>query len=522
MPLFLRISLVLSLFILSACPSRPEVREAKKEPLQERVHHYPLRDEVDTLDPAHTQRNSSQIVLNQLFDGLVRFDKHLNILPGLAESWIISEEGRVYTFFIRKGVRFHNGREVRAEDAAYSIRRAMGDGLLPVSEAVLEGGPFQVEEVRPEGDHTLVIRLKEPYAPTLNVFAMINARIVPREEVEKGSFDRHPVGTGPFRFVSWEGKEIVLEANPEYFEGRPFLDRLVYRLFPGPDDRGIFRAFMAGEVENFTIPLTEDLDTLSSKGFTIVKRPMAKLHIYGFNNTIKPFNINGVREAIYHVIDRERIVREAVDGRVPFANGLIPPGIAGYTPKFKGHRYDPEEARGLLKEAGYPGGEGLPPIDLWTASRSAAANRELDIVRENLSDIGIKVNIRYAPWPRLEEMMKKGELPMFRSTVNLEFPDPEAVLGLLFDSKGVYNYTFYENPEVDRLLEEGRGDMDMLKRIETYRKIEKIVLDDAPLIPVLFYAYEQALQPYVKGFEASALGEIYIQMKKVRFEEVEE
>ncbi len=494
------------------------------------VYRYPLRYEVDTLDPAHTQSIASKVVINQIFDGLVRFDKEMNILPAIARSWRISDSGRVYTFYIRKGVRFHNGREVKAEDVVYSIERLAKTAISPGSKerirllSIVGGSEFlngragHISGLRAIDDYTVEIRLESPFAPTLSILGIIDTSIVPEEEVEKGGFGRHPVGTGPFRFLSWRGREIRLEKNPDYYLGSPSVDTLVFRAYPGPDDSGILRDLLKGRLESAVVPLNIGVESLRERGFKIVKRPVTKIHFYAFNTRTFPFNNKKVRQAIAYAIDRERIVKEAVNGRFILARGITPPGILGYNPSIKGYDYNPDKARQLLEEAGYTDERGMPEIEFWTASSSPAAKEELEIIRENLSSIGIKMRVRYAPWPEFEKRFLSGGMPIFRIATTLDFPDPEALYGYLFDSRGVHNYTFYKNPVVDRLLENGRREMDVIKRAEIYREVERVVLDDLPAIPVLFYTYEQALQPYVRGFEPNPLGEIYINMDRVWME----
>jgi len=525
------ITLLLILLSILGCEARDH-QDVKKGPVQ-KVYRYPLRDEIKTLDPAHTQDIPGAIVIPQIFDGLVQYDKDLNIIPAIAERWEVSRDGLVYRFYLRKGVKFHNRREVKADDFVYSLQRLARVERRPLPIIIIdkilgarefaEGRSNTVEGLRAVDDYTLEIRLKEPYSPLLSSLAMASARVVPKEEVEKGDFGRRPVGTGSFRFAGWKGNEIILEANPDYLEGRTSLDRLIYKVFPGPDDEGIYRAFLRGELENSVIPSPQSSpqwgEGKGEGGYQTIRRPIMNLHIYGFNNRIKPLDNKKVRQAINYAIDRERVfLKEVKMPSLSVAHGLVPPGMVGYSPEIKGYGYNPERAKELLKEAGYPGGKGLPTIEFWTASRTRAAQRELEIIGSNLRDVGIKVEVKYAPWPEMERMMRDGRLAIFRFAYYIETPDLEGLFGFLFDSRGVSNYFSYKNSEVDRLLDDARGEMDIVKRAEIYRRVEKIVLEDAPLVCVAFYNYEQLFQPYVKGIEVSPLGEYYIPMKKVWFE----
>lgn len=493
----------------------------------QKIYRYPLRDTVKSLDPTFMQDIYSHTIIPQIFDGLVQYDNNLNIIPSIAESWKISEDGLIYTFYLRKGVRFHNGREVKAQDFVYSFKRLLSveESLIPMTivDRILGAREFtqaktdNIEGLKTIDNYTFEIRLKERYSPLLYLFATTFAKIVPREEVEKGDFGRHPIGTGPFKFVEWKGNEIILEANQDYFEGRPFLDRLIYKVFPGPDDDGIYKAFLNGELENFMVTVAERKDMLSK--YQIIKVPTFNLHIYGFNNNLKPLDNKKIRQAIAYAIDRDRIVKELGISWIFSANGIIPPGMQGYTPDSKNYVYNPEKARALLKETGYPDGKGLPVIEFWTSSKTKAAKKEREIIEDNLNDIGIRIKKRYALWPDMEKMMKQDKLAIFRFAYFVVAPDPESLFAILFDSSGTYNHFSYKNKEVDRLIDDARYEMDILKRVEMYRKVEQMVLEDAPMVVSLFYAYEQIFQPYVKGIEITPLGEYYIPMKKVWFEQ---
>ena len=424
-------------------------------------------------------------------------------------------------------MRFHNGREVTAEDFVYSFTRILdpktaspGADLFEKvvgAQEFREGKTGSVKGFKAVDPYTLRIELTEPFAPFLTLLAMYNPKVVPREEVERWGedFGKHPVGTGPFRFAGWQKDRIILEANRDYFGGRPYLDRVVYRIFPGARYDEMYEEFLKGGLEESPIPSKRRQEVLASN-FKVVRRPLLNLLYYGFNIATPPFDSRKVRQALNMAIDKERIVREAMRGKDVKAERILPPGMPGYNPGREPYPYDPERAKRLLAEAGYPEGKGLPTIELWSASKAEATVRELEIVRENLTQIGVKCVIRYEEdWPTYERLLLERKIPFYRYAWYADFPDPENFLAILFHSRARYNFSSYSNPEVDRLLERARKELAPLKRVEMYRKAEEIILEEAPVIPILHRTFEMVYQPYVKGIEVSPLGAPYIPMNKV-------
>lgn len=485
-----------------------------------------------TLDPAKATDIYSVTIIQQIFDGLICFDKELNLVPAIARSWRATRDGKVYTFFLRKGVRFHNGREVTAEDFVYSFKRIIDpatnsdirDIFLKISGAVefSEGKTRDVKGLKALDRYTLQIELVEPFAPFLKILAMTRTKVVPREEVERwgSDFGKHPVGTGPFRLSRWEEDRIVLEANRDYFNGRPYLDRVIYRIFPGARYDEMYREFLKGNLEETPIPSDRRKEALKG-GFRIVRRPLLSLLYYGLNVKTPPFTNKKVRQALNLAINKERILKEALKGKDVKASRILPPGMPGYNPGREVYPYDPERARRLLEEAGYPDGRGLPVLEIWSASKAEATRKELEIIKSNLSDIGIQVRIRYEEdWPTYERLLLNRKLPFYRYAWYADFPDPDNFLTILFHSLARYNFSSYTNPEVDRLLERAKREIVPLKRIGMYRKAEELILDNAPLIPILHRTFEMVYQPYVKGIEASPLGAPYIPMNKVWLDKI--
>jgi peptide/nickel transport system substrate-binding protein/oligopeptide transport system substrate-binding protein len=472
----------------------------------------------------------SRTVVRQVVDGLVQFDAHLNPVPAIAEFWEASRDGLTWTFTLRRGVKFHHGREVTAEDFVYSFTRLLDSQKpSPSSEYFrriegandfMDGKATSVRGLKAINPYTLQIVLEEPFAPSLTVLGLANAAVVPREEVERlgSNFARAPVGTGPFKFLRWEpGKEVVLEANHEHYEGRPFLDTIVFKI--GGTFEKAFAQFLAGDLEEAVIPSGKTEEVHSDpryRQYQLLRRPMLGLLYLGFNSLIKPFDDKRVRQAFNYAVNKEEIVREITKmGSLP-GNGTLPPGMPGHDPDLKGYYYNPPKAKRLLAEAGYPNGDEFPVVQLWAFSKAESTRAELGAYQAYLAEIGVKVEIHFAPdWPAYKQMLQQGKLPMFRVAWHADIPDPDNFFYPLIHSAGQSNYMFYRNLQVDHLLEEARGETDYARRVKLYRAAERVVMDDAPWITQHNHIFEYLYQPYVQGVEVSLLGDRWIPMNKI-------
>src|SRR5712691_729925 len=500
------------------------------------VYRRPLTGNPSSLDPAHATDIYAHTVVNQIFDGLVQFDSHLNPVPAIAGFWEASVDGQVWTFYLRKGVRFHNGREVTADDFVYSFTRILDPAVRsPVTDSFnyirgvedfQAGKTPQVEGLRAPDRYTLQISLKEPYAPFLSALAMSNAKVVPREEVEKRGeqFGHHPVGSGPFAFVRWEQRqEIILQAYNFYYEGRPFLDQIVFKISTDKQFEEDFATFLKGELEETVVPSSKGEEIRQNpryRPYTYLMKPLLHLLYIGLNTQTAPFTDRKVRQAFNYAINKKAIVEEIRQGvgSVP-AKGILPPGMPGYDPDLVGYYYSPRRAKQLLAEAGYPGGQGIPVLDIWFSSKEDTARKELEAYQEDLAELGITVEIHQAAdWPTFMTILEEKKPAMFRLAWYSDIPDPDNFFYPLLFSQSKINRTFYRNLLVDQLLKEARSKTDYQQRIRLYQVIEQLVLDDAPWISQHHSAFEYLYQPYVQGIETNALGAHYILMKKVWLE----
>jgi len=489
----------------------------------------PLVNNPSTLDPALIADIYGFTVAQQIFDGLVQYDGSLTIVPAIAQSWKGSRDGLSWTFFLRKGVKFHNGREVTADDVVYSFTRILdpktsskaAEVFLKVKGAkdVVEGRAKTVQGLRALDRYTVQIELAEASAPFVASLAMGYIKIVPREAVEElgSAFGTHPVGTGPFKFVRWKkDEEIVLEGNPDFYAGRPFLNYLEYKIFPGAPWDKIFASFENGGLEDTVIPAAELERVQDNRRYQLVRRPILGIRFLGFNTSQGPLANPLVRQTFGYAINREALVRDIHKNRYKAAYGFLPPGTYGYNPGFRPFPFDPERAKALLAKAGYPGGKGLPVFQLWSSVRPPDIENEHEAIKKYLADVGIQLELDYnTNWPSFNSQVYEGKFPIFRYGWVADVPEPDNFLYRLFYSQSRNNLTRYRNDRVDRLLDQARGEQIYLKRIELYRQAEKLIMEDAPVIPLNYQNYERLFQPYVHSVEVSALGDPYIPMRKI-------
>ncbi len=496
------------------------------------VYRRPLGTNPVTLDPARINDIYGRTIASQLFDGLVQFDGVLAIRPAIAETWTASRDGLVWTFGLKKGVKFHHGREVTAEDVVYSFTRIVDPATKSAGAALFmkikgarefaQGRATRVEGLVAIDPHTLQITLAESHSPFVSSLAVGFAKVLPREVVEKlgEDFGRQPVGTGPFRFAEWvRDKQITLVANPEYFEGRPNLDRLVYRIFTGDAFDQMFAEFERGNLEDSGIPARERPRLLNGKKYQFVRRPILGISFLGINTTQKPLDDPRVRQAINYAIDRRSIMREIYQDQYLPGAGILPPGTYGYDPKLVGYPYDPKKAAELLAAAGYPDGMGLPVFHIWSARKNDEAVAEHEAIVKYLAAVGVRAEVHYnTNWPEYKAQVYEGKLPIFRYSWYADTPDPETFLGQLFDSRASDNITRFRNATVDTLLQRARVESDAQRKVQLYREVEQQIVANAPLMLLSYYTYERVFQPYVKGIQVSAMGDPFIPMKKIWIE----
>jgi len=492
------------------------------------VFRFPLFFAPSNLDPVKDELVDTFHIVQQVYDGLVAFDNNLRVVPGLAETWTVSRDGRQYNFTLRKGLHFHNGKEVSTEDVVASLTRLLKPENKTSAKEFLyrikgareyrDGKADIVSGIRAQSENQVVVELLEPYAPFLSALAMPITKIVPREMIEdpKQPLGRNPMGTGPFRFDSWKDGKITLKANRQYFAGVPELDEVQFHFYTSEERDRAFPDFLKGKLSGCPLPGSADLAKLRDQGYQVLIRPRLSLMFYGVNVRKPPLDDPRFRKVLSLAMDRERFVREVLDSRHHPASQIIPRGMPGYSPENALAVYDAGKAAEILTGSRYPGGAGLPELVLASASHSEVAKRELEMYRQSLAALGIVLKPLFVEtWAEFKKGLEGGQYDLYRYAIHADIPDPDDLMPGIVETGGSHNFTGYGNDAVDSLFGRARGETDPVKRMTLYREAERKVLDDLPLIPVVFLSTQVAFQPGVHNIDLPATGTPYLPLYKV-------
>ena len=480
---------------------------------------------VDSLDPIHSRNYWESGIVLQLFDGLVRLNEHLAVAPAIARDWRVSFDGKTYTFFLRRDVRFHNGRPVTARDFVYSLARLVDPRWKAVDSeyytriggavAFRSGEADCVSGLRALDSHTLRIDLEQPYAPFLQVLALPSAAVVPPEAAESRErpFSRSPVGTGAFRLKRLgPGAEIHLESHAHYFLGKPYLDGLRIRTVAALTDRDSFREFARGRLDLSFIPADKILGASSRTDWAIRTFPVLRLLYLGMNVKAPGTSQQLLRKAVCLAVDPGSVYGSLTDFEP--TDRLIPFSLLGSRRQPVRTR-NLEAARQALKKLQHRQGP-LPRLSLWTSARLPEARRRLQRLLEGPRSIGLKIDVLGVDSMReLLDRIYAGQAPLFLLGEVIDFPDPDALLSRLFHSRSNGNPFGYGNPEVDRLLHRARGTLDEKRRARLYGEIEEQILSDYVVAPLALVRYSLVRRRRVRGLQFNSLGFQHFHFRKV-------
>ena len=484
------------------------------------IYRSPLMNNPSTLDPAYVQDQYGVAVSRQLFDGLVKFGPDLMVLPALAKTWQVEEDGKAYRFLLRHNIRFHNGHPVTVHDVIFSISRLLRvnppPAILPHLLKIKGAQAFRNHKTdRVEGlltidDHVLLIRLNAPHVPFLTALGMYQAAIVPQEEVEKSgnNFAQNPVGSGPFRFISWEkDKSIQLQRYLDYYAGAAFLDGIDYQIYPGGQIERALSDFKNGDLDEMPVYGNIRQELSSIKELQWFHRPSLSLLFYGIRGN-HPFLKNPYfRKALSMAIDRKKLITEVYKGQFEPARTVLPPGMPAYHQTDEMLVDDLKAAQNYLKRALEQEIESIPPIEIVSAIKSSFATAELNLIKNCWTQLGIPVKIKFITnWKKFETYLKSDAVQIYRYAWFADIPDPDSFLYPLFASNSPVNFMRFKDSQVDQMLLAARGIVDPVKRAEMYRKIEALVLKSSPIIPLLYLSIDRVYQPDVQGINISALG----------------
>ena len=531
------------LFLTSALFFLPSCYHSEKE--NGNYFYYNDYSGIASLDPAFAKNQSITWAIHQLYNTLVEVDSALHITPSIAKRWEISEDGKVYTFYLRDDVFFHDdacfekgkGRKLVAKDVVYSFKRLSDKKIASPGAWIFNDKVDPVNGFIAIDDTTLQVRLTRPYHPILGILSMQYCSIVPDEAVNKygGDFRRHPVGTGPFSIVAWqEGQGLIMKKNDHYFErdetGKPlpYIDGIKVSFF---DSRATeFLLFRQGKVDFINdIDATFKDEVLTKKGtlrkewegkVQLQTHPYLNVEYFGIlvdstNDLVKnsPTRSKKLRQAINYGFDREKMVlylRNSLG--IPAKSGFVPTGLPSFDSIIvKGYSYNPALAKKLLAEAGFTGGN-IPLIRLTTIS---IYSNIADFIAKQLEAIGMNIQVEIVQKSLLLEMTSTSRALFFRGSWIADYPDAENYLSVFYSKNPAPpNYTRYNNQVFDDLFEKAMRETNDSLRYKLYRQADQVLINDAPVVPLWYDMVVHLVQPNIKGFKPNALN--LLELRRVK------
>lgn len=515
------LGILLIAVVLAGCVSKaPSQRSESTEPRYGGTLIFAKGKDATRLDPADITDAESSTVTENIFEGLVRFKPESTILePALATSWTVSQDGLSYRFTLRKGVRFHDGTPFDAAAAKFNFDRQN----TPESGQMFEYWQYffepVVKEVRVLDDHTLEVRLKQTDATFLSNLALATMGMLSPRAVERRGVDvaRHPVGTGPFKFKSWMPNEkIVLVAHEEYWDGRPYLDKLIFK--PVPENSVRLLELEVGAIAGMDGINPDDVGRVKEDPeLAFYSQAGMNVGYLALNNEKAPFDSLKVRQAVRYAINKPGLVQAFFAGGTlgEAATVPMPPTIWGYHTGLQDYAYDPAKAKRLLAEAGYPNGF---EMTLWSLPvvrpYMPQGQRTAEAIQADLAKVGIRATITTYEWGTYLDKLGKGDHHAALIGWIGDNGDPDNFLYTLLDANnarhgGASNYSFYKGAEAHRLMIEARQVAEPIRRAELYRKAQEVIHRDTPMIPLFHAKQLAAFRKTVRNFKLHPTGKKY-------------
>ncbi|HTE01423.1 MAG TPA: ABC transporter substrate-binding protein [Mucilaginibacter sp.] len=504
----------------------------------ETVFNINLDEGLTSLDPAFCRNQNTIWMDNQLYNGLLQIDDSLKIRPCLAKSWDISANGLLYTFHLRNNVVFHDdplfkngiGRKVVAADFVYSFGRLIDPKVASSGSWIFSDKVDNKRSFIALNDTTFQIKLSQPFPPLLSLLTAQYASVVPHEVVDHcgKDFRSHPVGTGPFKFKYWkEGQVMVFLKNEKYWEkdkdgkALPHLDA-IRATFIG-DKQTAFMEFVTGKLDFLNDIDGSYRDDILTKAGKITQKYKGKftLNSAPYLNTMylgmlvdsslpivkhSPLKILKIRQAINYSIDKQKMIKYLRNSLATAGNaGFIPAGMPGFdAQKVKGYSYNPEKARQLLAEAGFPNGKNLPEILLTTT----VGYRDLiEYVQGQLEQIGIKTRVEITQGASLRELVSKNGVNFFYGSWIADYPDGEDYLSLFYSKNKIPwgpNYTGFNNKQFDMLFEQAHLEADDQRRYAMYQQMDNLVMQQSPVVILYYDKLVNLYQKNITGYSKNA------------------
>ena len=466
------------------------------------------------LDSRTVMNNESGFVMSAVLDGLTQYKRGTTeVEPGLAESWTVSADGKTITFRLRKGVKFHDGTPFDADAVMFDFDRILNDKSPYFYRAGVTAGSFvpefygEVTGYQKVDQYAVRVTLKRKFAPFLDGLATAFSGLVSPAAVKQWGpveIAKHPIGTGPFKFVEWvRNDHITVEANPDYWGGKPYLDRIVYRIIPENSVRLL--NLEQGSVDIVDGVNPDDIQRIKANSkLVLLEQAGATINGISMNNQKAPFDDVRVRQAMNYAVNRQEINDFLYKGVAVLSTNPVPPVTWSFDTGLSGYPYDPAKARKLLAEAGHPNGfkvemiafpnpRGYNPVG---GARLAVA------VQDYLRRVGVEISIKQLEWGTFLKTIRSGDYLIGPAGWSADNGDPDNFLYSLYSSTtwGSGNNSRYKNVEVDKLLQEAQETFDREQRIQLYRKAQRTIMDEAPWIFINHTKLIRATSARVQGY----------------------
>ncbi len=542
-----KLNILIAIFVITfftTCSTNKKDKDTRK------TFNYNEMAGVTSLDPATAGNVENIWPVNQLFNGLVQMDDKLNIIPCIAKTYSISNDGLNYTFNLRTDVFFHDnvcfekgiGRKVIAKDFVYSFNRLYDSRVssaMSLLTTIDRTEKTQYKGFEAVNDSTLLIHLTSPYSAFISILTMKYFSVLPFEAIEyyKLNFRSNPVGTGPFLFKLWEeGTKLILVKNENYFERDeknnrlPYLDAVTVSFVKDRETsfmellNGRFDMVSGADAFNANEVLDKEghLKEVYEKKFYLQKELFLKTDYIGILIDDKidivknsPLKLKAIRQAINYAFDRDKLIKYLRNNIGTAAHsGFIPKGLHSYNPtKVKGYTYDVDKAKQLLMEAGYPNGKGLPEIVMHVTDNF---KEQVEFIQAQLAECNIKVQISIEKPSVLRQAVNSCEYNVFKKSWVGDYADEENFMSLFYSKnfapQGV-NFFHYKNLEFDALYEKARNELNDVLKTELYQKMDQLVIDDAPVIPLYYDESVRLVQKNIKGLYSNPMN--LLELKRV-------
>ena len=537
-----RIPIVL---LLPACCWLLSCYQAGKS--ERKVFHYNEQTGIASLDPAFAKNQSIMWPVHQLYNTLVETNDSLQLVPSLSKGWDISADKLTYTFHLRTDVFFHDdpaftdgkGRKMVASDVVYSLGRITDKAVASPGGWIFNHKVDSLQGLSAPDDSTFQLKLQRPYNPILGILSMQYCSIVPKEAVEfyGSDFRRHPVGTGPFRFVAWEeGQALVLQRNPAYFEKDsagnrlPYLDGIKVTFYDSKATE--FLLFRQHKLEFINDIDASFKDEVLAKNGTLRPEwqqqvsldvsPYLNTEYLGIlvdtNNVLlkdSPLRMKKIRQAINYGFDRRKMILYLRNSLGTAAeSGFVPMGLPSFdSAKVKGYHYDPAKCRQLLSEAGFPDGKGLPAIKLYTIAIYAEMG---NFIAKQLEEAGIKVQVEVMQKSLLLDLTSNSRALFFRGSWIADYPDAENYLSVFYSKNPAPpNYTRFNNAAFDAAFEKAITEVNDSLRYIYYREADQLMINEAPVVPLWYDKAVRLVQKNVTGFHGNGLNLLELRSTRI-------